>query len=229
MKVISAVIINSQATVPVEAPRPAREPEKLQPAELPKPVVKPVPEVSHAQAAQEEEEMLAVGEQLKSQLLAKQAAVTKKLLQEKKQKAKEKKLKQAALLKSMENDMKDSAANSLQQQLINEQQRVVGVKVRGIVNKYNALITQAISQQWLVPAGVDKSLSSILLIRLAPGGAVLDVQVTKSSGDLALDRSARDAVFKASPLPVPDDEQSFEQFRLFELKVKPENLIPSDG
>jgi colicin import membrane protein len=231
MKVISAVIINSRATVPVEAPRPAAPSEKLQPAELPKPTpeVKPVPEVSHAQAAQEEEEMLAVGEQLKSQLLAKQAALTKKLLQEKKWKAKEKKLKQAALLKSMENDIKDSAAKSLQQQLINEQKRVVGVKVRGIVNKYNALITQAISQQWLVPAGVDKSLSSILLIRLAPGGTVLDVQITKSSGDLALDRSARDAVFKASPLPVPDDEQSFEQFRLFELKVKPENLIPSDG
>ncbi len=229
MKVISAVIINSQATVPVEAPRPAPQPEKLQPAELPKPTpaVKPiVPEVSHAQAAQEEEEMLAVGEQLKSQLLAQQA---KKLMQEKKQKAKEKKLKQAALLKSMENDMKDSAAKSLQQQLINEQQRVVGVKVRGIVNKYNALILQAISQQWIVPPSVDKSLSSHLLIRLAPGGAVLDVQITKSSGDLAFDRSARDAVFKASPLPVPDDEESFEQFRLFELKVKPKDLIPSDG
>jgi colicin import membrane protein len=228
MKVISAVIINSQATVPVEAPRPAPAIEKPQPAELPKPPPKvvPVPEVSHAQAEQVEEEMLAVGEQLKSQL---QATVAKKILQEKKLKAKEKKLKQAALLKSMENDMKDSASKSLQQQLINEQQRVVGVKVRGIVNKYNALITQAISQQWLVPAGVDKSLSSKLLIRLAPGGTVIDVQVTKSSGDLALDRSARDAVFKASPLPVPDDEQGFEQFRLFELKVKPENLIPSDG
>jgi colicin import membrane protein len=235
MKVISAVIINSQATVPVAAPRPAPTPPKPQPVESVKPApenVKPTPVVTEKDIEQndDEEEMLAIGEQLKKQLLEKQVIITKKLIQDKKKKiARQKKLQQAALLHAMEKEMKDSAAKSLQQQLLNEQQRVVGVKVRGEVNKYKALILQAISEQWLVPAGIDKKLSSELLIRVAPGGTVLDVQVMKSSGDLALDRSARDAVFKASPLPVPDDEDGFEQFRQFVLKVKPQNLIASDA
>jgi colicin import membrane protein len=64
---------------------------------------------------------------------------------------------------------------------------------------------------------------------LAPGGVVLDVQVTRSSGDVSLDRSARDAVFKASPLPVPENASEFNQFRQFVLKVKPENIVTTEA
>jgi colicin import membrane protein len=39
---------------------------------------------------------------------------------------------------------------------------------------------------------------------------------------MTLDRSARAAVFKASPLPVPKEPDAFEAFRQFILKVKPE-------
>jgi colicin import membrane protein len=235
MKVISAQIVNLQAVVPVEAPAPAPQPvkhavvpPKPEPqATQPQPVI---PEASVQAQAQEEEQTIALGNQLKKELLTKEAAIKKKLLLDKKIKlAKEKKLKQAAILKSMEKELKENTEKSLKQQMLNEQQRVAGVKVRGEVNKYKALVQQAISQQWLVPAGVDKTLSSELLIRVAPGGAVLDVQVTKSSGDVALDRSARDAVFKASPLPVPPDEEAFDPFRQFVLKVKPKDLVASDA
>jgi colicin import membrane protein len=235
MKVISAQIVNLQALIPIEAPAPAPAREKYEVAP-PKPVPeatqpKPViPEASVQAQAQQEEQTLAIGDKLKKELLAKQADIDKKILLDKKIKlAKEKKLKQAAILNSIEKELKDNTAQSLKQQMLNEQKRVAGVKVRGEVNKYKALVLQAISQQWLVPAGVDKSLSSELLIRVAPGGAVLDVQVTKSSGVVALDRSARDAVFKASPLPVPTDVDAFEQFRQFVLKVKPKDLISSDA
>jgi colicin import membrane protein len=225
MKVISATIINPRATVPVPAPTPVAE--APVPAAPPKPV--PAPAKPIFQETDVEEQMIAIDQQLKKRLVDQQQAHTKKLMQEKRKLlAKEKKLKQAALLKAMEKEMHQQTEKSLQQQVLNEQQRVVGVKVQGEVNKYKALILQAIAQRWLVPAGVDKTLSSELFIRLAPGGTVLDVQVTKSSGDLALDRSARDAVFKASPLPVPEDDDGFNQFRQFILKVKPQNLIESD-
>ena len=102
-------------------------------------------------------------------------------------------------------------------------------QLQGVVDKYKALILQAISRQWLVPGGIDKEISCQLLIRLAPGGVVLDVQLVKSSGSSALDRSARDAVFKASPLPVPAESDVFESFRQFVLKVKPENVFTADG
>ncbi|WP_040953820.1 TonB C-terminal domain-containing protein, partial [Coxiella burnetii] len=68
-------------------------------------------------------------------------------------------------------------------------------QMQGVLNQYKAQIIQAIQQQWIVPANANKNLSCILLIRLAPGGAVLSVETARSSGDPVLDRSARVAVF----------------------------------
>ena len=76
-----------------------------------------------------------------------------------------------------------------------------------------------------MPTQANKKLYCELMIRVAPGGMVLDVQVTKTSGDPSLDSSARAAVLKASPLPVPPDTAAFESFRQFVLKVKPENVL----
>ncbi len=67
------------------------------------------------------------------------------------------------------------------------------------------------------------------MIRLAPGGLVLDAQVTKSSGDQALDSSARAAVFKASPLPVPKKLTEFEAFRQFVIKFTPKDVLTSSA
>ena len=95
----------------------------------------------------------------------------------------------------------------------------------GIVNRYQALITQAISEHWIIPPGANKKLSSILLIRLAKDGSVLEVSVVQSSGDPALDDSARRAVYQASPLPVPPDTKAFDSFKQFRLTVRPETMI----
>ncbi|WP_242396964.1 cell envelope integrity protein TolA [Coxiella burnetii] len=94
-------------------------------------------------------------------------------------------------------------------------------QMQGVLNQYKAQIIQAIQQQWIVPANANKNLSCILLIRLAPGGAVLSVETARSSGDPVLDRSARVAVFKASPLPVPKDSATFSEFRELRLTVRP--------
>ena len=124
--------------------------------------------------------------------------------------------------------LKTQSEASLRDHLLDENIKLQGQQSRqaqGVVDKYKALIIQAISEKWLVPPQSNKKLSSELLIRLAPGGMVLSVDVTKSSGDPALDSSARAAVLKASPLPVPNDTGAFEPFRQFVLKVKPENVI----
>ena len=55
-----------------------------------------------------------------------------------------------------------------------------------------------------------------------PGGDVTSVQVIKSSGDTAFDRSAEAAVYKASPLPMPDDPRVAQQLRSFTFTFKPE-------
>jgi colicin import membrane protein len=83
------------------------------------------------------------------------------------------------------------------------------------------MVLQAIGQHWLIPNDADKTLATKLLIYLAPGGVVLDAEIYQSSGNPALDISARAAVFKASPLPVPTDSAAFNFFRRFVLVFRP--------
>lgn len=125
----------------------------------------------------------------------------------------------------------EQAEKSLRQQLLNEEIKLPGTQIRqssGEVNKYKALILQAISEHWIIPTQANKHLYCELMIRIAPGGMVLEVQLIKTSGDPSLDSSARAAVLKASPLPVPSNPETFEAFRQFVLKVKPENVLNSE-
>jgi colicin import membrane protein len=86
------------------------------------------------------------------------------------------------------------------------------------------MIVNAIGRQWILPENVDSSLSSKFRIRLARDGTVMEVSLMVSSGDAVLDRSAQTAIYKASPLPVPADTETFELFRDISLTVKPENV-----
>jgi TonB family protein len=93
------------------------------------------------------------------------------------------------------------------------------------IDRYSGLIKAAIARYWLVPPNLDKNLTAIIAVRVAPGGTVLDAQVVKSSGNASLDQSALTAINKASPLPVPDDPNLFDQFRELRLTVRPEGVI----
>lgn len=96
-------------------------------------------------------------------------------------------------------------------------------RLAGVVDKYKALILNAISRRWILPEDVKPGLSSEFSIRLAPDGDVLAVNLTRSSGNAVLDRSAQAAIYKASPLPVPPDPESFSLFREIHLTVRPES------
>lgn len=97
-------------------------------------------------------------------------------------------------------------------------------RIAGVVDKYKALIVNAIGRNWILPENVDSTLSSQFRIHLAPDGAVLEVTLTRSSGDPLLDRSAQTAIYKASPLPVPTDADTFNMFRDISLTVRPEQV-----
>lgn len=214
---------------------------KILPQELPPPLVKKLSEkkiatakpleqiksnkeaIALKAAEKKKQTEKALAEKMQHQLLAKDLLSDIKKLQEK-----QKKTQQKALQAQFQKRLRDQAEKSLRQQLLNEEIKLKGVEnlqSQGEVNKYKALIIQTISQQWIIPLQANKKLSTVLMIRLAPGGMVVDVQVTKSSGDPALDGSARAAVLKSSPLPVPQDPAAFEAFRQFVLTMKPENII----
>lgn len=97
-------------------------------------------------------------------------------------------------------------------------------RIAGEVDKYKALIVNAISRNWILPENADSSMSSQFRIRLAPNGMVLEVTLTRSSGDPLLDRSAQTAIYKSSPLPVPTDAETFNLFRDISLTVRPEQV-----
>ena len=136
---------------------------------------------------------------------------------------------QVALKKQQEEEKareKEARARELEQARLEKARLEAANRARmsGVVDKYKALILGAIGQEWILPDQVNTALSSRFKIRLAPNGAVLEVQLTRSSGDPVLDRSAQAAIYKASPLPVPNDPEMFNVFREISLTVRPENV-----
>lgn len=111
-----------------------------------------------------------------------------------------------------------------QAQAVAAQKAETRARTAGVVDKYKALIVNAIGRNWILPENVDSTLSSQFRIRLAPDGMVLEVTLTRSSGDALLDRSAQTAIYKASPLPVPADVETFNMFRDISLTVRPEQV-----
>lgn len=238
--VISAVILGDspdskilpqKASVkPVQEMKEDKAKTKLQnsdpvvPTPKPIPIQKPKPDVISLKIDVEKKimEAKALEEKRRHELLAKDL-----LADIKTQSNKQKKIKHKQLKAHFEKTLREQSEITLRQQLLNENLRLKGTlskEAQGEINKFKALILQSISENWIVPVQANKKLHCELLIRLAPSGLVLDVQITKSSGDKALDRSARAAVLKASPLPVPKDEKAFEPFRQFSLTVTPETL-----
>jgi colicin import membrane protein len=71
------------------------------------------------------------------------------------------------------------------------------------------LLAQHISMKWLRPPGVPLGLRVKLRIEIAQTGKVERVEVAESSGNEEFDTSARFAVLKASPLPLPSDPRAF--------------------
>lgn len=150
-----------------------------------------------------------------------------------KQKRDEKRLAEAAkkkqataeLAKKQSQEKVKKEEDLLQQQIAEEERQIASAKknqYRNEVEKYRGLISQAISQYWIVPEALAKDLSCVLLIRVGEGGTVQDVKLARSSGAPPLDRSAIAAVYKASPLPVPDDSELFDMFREIRLTVRPD-------
>lgn len=88
--------------------------------------------------------------------------------------------------------------------------------------KYKALIRQKVSRNWAQPPGTETGLQCTVKVRLVPGGEVLDVKVVRSSGNEVFDRSVENAVYKASPLPLPEEKDLFEYFREIEFLFHPE-------
>ena len=88
---------------------------------------------------------------------------------------------------------------------------------------YSKKIKKQVENVWLRPADVEGKLKCTIRVKLTSDGTVMAVEIINSSGDEKFDQSAKVAVTRASPLPVPKDRELFDrEFRTFKFEFKPE-------
>jgi colicin import membrane protein len=138
-------------------------------------------------------------------------------------KAKEKKLDDEARRKENERALKEQVAA---EDKARQQQRLQAEKIqqaKSEIDRYRALIKQKVERGWARPPSAEKGLECLVRVRLIQSGEVIQAKVVQSSGNAAFDRSVENAVYKASPLPLPDDKSLFSEFREIEFIFKPED------
>jgi colicin import membrane protein len=70
-------------------------------------------------------------------------------------------------------------------------------------------IQQQITRNFIRPASAPVDLECVVDVRQLPGGQVVNVDIGRCNGDESVRRSIEAAVFKASPLPSPDNPTVF--------------------
>jgi colicin import membrane protein len=130
-------------------------------------------------------------------------------------------------------ERRKAAESSLKEQLAHEEKERTEARVRAEqaaraqqeLARVEGLIRQKVERNWVRPAGWTKGMECVVRVRLAPTGEVINATVARPSGSPAFDRSVENAVYKASPLPLPEDKDLFEHFRELELRFRPEGRV----
>lgn len=116
---------------------------------------------------------------------------------------------------------------ALAEELEAERSRLQAQENASVAQSYTALISDRIERNWSRPPSARNDMECELSIQLVPTGRVVGVNIVKSSGNSAFDRSAEQAVWKAEQFPELQQVSSavFEQhFRQVTLKFKPQDL-----
>ena len=92
-----------------------------------------------------------------------------------------------------------------------------------LVDEYIAKILTKVRLNTVMPPSVDDNARVEFDLTLLPGGDVLSVQKTRSSGNQAYDDSVERAIGKAKPLPLPADPSMFDRFRNLHLIFTPKD------
>ena len=160
-----------------------------------------------------------VEEEKKKQVVEerKKAEAEKKRLEEEKLRAEETRKKEEEAKRKAEEEKKQLAAEqALQEELAAEKAENQRQQDASLLDKIAAGIKRSVGKNFN-KTGLSENLAATLRVKLLPGGDVVDVSVEKSSGNDIFDRRAVTAVQKASPLPVPDDLETFERLNLRDI------------
>lgn len=174
-------------------------------------------------------------EKKKSELAAKKKKEEEKKKAElsKKKKAEEKRKAELARKKKEEEKKKAELARKKKQEEEKRKKELAArleaerrqQMVNSALNQYIPIITQKVSRNWNRPASVQSGITANVAVRLTASGEVVSAKLVRSSGNSVFDRSVVNAVYKASPLPIPQERGVNEEFRELSLNFNPEDLI----
>lgn len=96
----------------------------------------------------------------------------------------------------------------LRRQLADEE-HINAVTTGPLRDQYIARLQARIQNAWLRPPSARVGLDCLVQVTQVPGGEVTAAQVTQCNGDAATRESIENAVYRASPLPMPSDPALF--------------------
>ena len=197
---------------PVKPEPPKPEPPKPEP---PKPDVKPEPpkpDPAIAEKAEREKREKAKRERLEREREEKR----------KQEEVKKKREQEEAAKKKVEDDKRRREEERAKREA--EKARAeAATRKQAEVDKYVEQIKAKIRGKANVPDTVSGNPEVHVRLRILPGGEVLEVTITRSSGNRAYDTAIERAIRSAQPLPVPPpDSELFPQFRDLILNIRHE-------
>lgn len=138
--------------------------------------------------------------------------------------------KPAKVTKPVVNNQKaltDDLLQAIAQEEAQQDEQIEAQKDEVLAMSFYTSVKQTVEDHWSRPPSARNGMEALLEIQLIPNGKVIQVNLIKSSGNSAFDRSAILAVKKAhqfhklSELPIRVFDQYYRKFRLL---FKPEDL-----
>lgn len=216
-KEASPVMAELWGSLPASAPKPAPKPEP-EPAPLPEPEPQPKP-VPKLEPKLEQPKPVKADIELKDKKKEKE----KKLKEEERKKAEaEKKLKEQE--QKEQRDRLEAEQEALNKQRAAEaarQQMAAQAAAQRLMNDAISRISSHIRRFIIMPPDVVGNPQAEFEVSLIPTGEVLNVKLSRSSGNPAYDNAVERAIRKASPLPLPTDPALVGRFRELKLKFRP--------
>lgn len=157
----------------------------------------------------------------------------KKRKEKEEREAKEKRIKDAQAKRDAEQRQRER--EELQKRLLDEEtqrraaaeQRAAAQRTTTAESRAIARIGAKISQAFRVDPALSKDLVSVVRIKVSPSGEVESVRTIESSGDITFDKSGERAVWLASPLPIPTEQEDLAaRARFLEQEFEFELLHP---
>lgn len=203
------------ASAPKPAPKPEPEPEpRPEPKPQPKPVPKPAPKLEQPKPVKADIE-----------LKDREKEKEKKRKEEERKKAEaEKKLKEQALKEQHAMLEAEQTALSKQRETAEAARQQVAAQAAAqarLMNDAISRISSHIRRFVVMPPDVVGNPQAEFEVSLIPSGEVLNVKLSRSSGNPAYDNAVERAIRKASPLPLPTDSMLVGRFRELKLKFRP--------